>query len=241
MCLIFHGAGVAFATEIKTAERKIMNKVFLFARTDTVVVLEKSTSTGLREAIVMALGRTISVQTPDTVGAGAILGDKVITSLLLVANFSRVIVRFFRGRPMRAFVVRRDTERNLAELLPLSRALASRTGRPLASTSNPKSGAAGEVGRPLLVVDMVGAPPSVPVAATLYGIKVGERFSENWRIKQNAPRGLIGGGVWDTDGRFVGLAVGERVPPFGATTKRDFPSVYALPAEQVMHFAESSN
>lgn len=225
----------------QTTERETMNKVFLFARTDAVVVPEGDTSSGLREAVATALDRTVTVQTPEMVGAGAILGDRIITSLLLVANFLEVTVRFFRGKSMRAFVARKDPERNLAELLPITRALSSSDRCPLASTVNPKSGETGEVGHPLLVVDVVSDAPSVQVAATLYGVRVCERLAESWRIRSNAPRGLIGGAVWDLEGRLIGLAVGERISPPESSTKRDLPSVYALPAEQVMHFVETRN
>ena len=140
---------------------------------------------------------------------------------------------------MWACVIRKDSERNLAELLPSSRAL-STNHPPLISSADPELGTAGEIGSPLLVVDVGSGVPSVRVAGMRYVTRVGELFQQSWKINPQAPRGLIGGGVWDVDGKFMGVAIGEKVPsPFEQDTQPD-KSVYALPAEQALDFAESN-
>lgn len=217
-----------------------MNKAFLFARTDVVVAHDDEDFSDVEPTVTTALDRTVIVTTPAITGAGAIVGDKVVTSLLLVANYKQVSIRFCRGKKMSAFVTRRDQKRNLAELLPSSRILSVHHHTPLASTKNPKPGGAMSVGEPLLVVDVAIGVPSVRVASTLYGTTLAERFEEKWRINSHAPRGVIGGGVWDIEGKFAGLAIGERISPPNDMTRRLFPSVYALPGVEVMNFVESS-
>ena len=89
------------------------------------------------------------------------------------------------------------------------------------------------------MVNLATGVASVQVASTLYVTRLEERFRETWRINSHAPQGLIGGGVWNLEGRIVGLAIGERIPPKNDQKKRPFPNVYALPSEQVMDFVES--
>jgi hypothetical protein len=218
-----------------------VNRAFVFSRTNTVVAPDIAASPGIASAIRAAVLRTVIVKTPVLKGAGAILGDRVITSLFLVANETEVIVQFHNGGDVAAFVTRKDTEQNLAELWPASRMFVHGRRIPLTSSPHPKIGVVDEMGNPLLVVNVATGTPQINVAGTFYGIRVRGRFEESWRINPYAPKGIIGGGVWNTDGRFVGLAIGEKMPFMSDDSpQRPFPRVYALPGEEVMEFAESS-
>ena len=218
-----------------------MNKTLLFARTNAVVGRDTRGRSRIASAIDTALDRTVIVTTPILVGAGAIIGDKVVTSLLLVANFAEVSVRFRRGKKMAAFVTRRDRGRNLAELLPSSRALGTSCREPLASSREPRIGEVHTIGDPLLVPNASIGVPLIHVAGMLYVTILGRRFEDRLKINPNAPRGFIGSAVWNIEGELVGLTIGEKIPPKGDPTDRAFRSVYALPAEQVMEFAESQS
>ncbi len=217
-----------------------MKTVFLFTKTDAVAVPDHKSPLEFIRAVESARDRSVIVQTPMMTGAGAIVGDRIVTSLLLVANFSQVSIRLPRGKKMSAFVTRKDQRRNLAELIPSSRALSSGSREPLASSPNPKVGEVREIGNPLLVVNVESGAPSVQVAGTRYVTNLAERFEERLNIRPDAPRDLIGGGVWDICGRFVGLAIGEKIRPAHDPTDPEFPSVYALPGGEVMEFVESN-
>lgn len=217
-----------------------MKKAFLFARTNAVVEPERGDRSRNALAVEAALDRTVTVTTPAMVGAGVIVGDKIVTSLLLVANFEQVWVRLFRGKKEFAFVTRRDPKRNLAELRPSSRAMSPAWLSPLASSSEPRVEEVGEIGSPLLVADVAIGVTRIRVAGTLYVTVLGERFEDRWNINPNAPSGVIGSAAWNPEGEFVGLAIGEKIPPRNDHTEREFRSVYALPAHEVMDFAESS-
>ncbi|MFA6536236.1 MAG: hypothetical protein WC250_02245 [Candidatus Paceibacterota bacterium] len=241
-----------------------MREAFLFTKTD-VVVAENCADQDLRRVIALAIDRTVIVKTPTVIGSATVIADKIITSLLLVRDCEMVRVRFYQGKSVPAFVVRRNPDLNLAELLPTDRSLEVPSARkPLVSTPNPDLGKFGAIGDPLLVVNTEAGTHSVRDAGALYSTRVSGRFEESWKIRPKAPRGLIGGGVWDLSGRFVGLAIGEKIQPDPATlrlghsrfselqgesdegVKLDpadcpIPSVYALRAGSVLDFAESSN
>lgn len=241
-----------------------MRKAFLFAKTDSVVVLNKR-DRRLRSVIDLATDRTVIVKTPGAIGGAMVIADRLITSLLLVGNYERVVIRFYRGKNQPAFVIRRNTELNLAELVPVDRSLALvEKAVPLVSSPSPKIGQVGGIGNPLLVVNTENGTHSARVGGALYLTRLSGRFEESWRIKSQAPRGLIGGGVWDTEGFFIGLTIGEKIQPALEILRKGhsalyqkqikesgeimfdpaeepIPSVYALLAEDVMNFAESSN
>ena len=216
-----------------------MKKAFLFTRTNTTVCKDACGHPSDALALERVLDRTVIVTTPVMVGAGAIVGDKVVTSLFLVGNYRQVSVRFRRGKKMSAFVTRRDTDRNLAELLPSSRGLKTSRHEPLASSPEPHIGEVRSIGDPLLVPNVSTGVPQVHVAGTLYVTVLGGRFEDRWRISPNEPRGFIGGAVWNAGGEFVGLTIGEKIHPRHDPTDRGFRSVYALPAECIMDFVES--
>lgn len=217
----------------------MMKKVFLFARTNAVVEPERDDRSRTALTVEAALERTVIVTTPVMVGAGAVIGDRVFTSRLLVGNFREVAIRFRRGKKMPAFVACRDTRDNLAELLPSSRVLSMGHRAPLCSSPEPRIGEVRELGEILLTPNVSIGVPLIHVAGTLYVTVLGERFEDRWRINPHAPRGVIGGAVWNTEGELVGLAIGEKVPPKNDPTERGFRSVYALPAHAVMDFVES--
>lgn len=217
-----------------------MKKAFLFVKTDAVVVPDSKSLVSFIRAVERARDRVVIIRTPDMTGAGVVVRGRVFTSLFLVANFSCVSVRFPEGEQEPAFVTRKDQARNLAELVPTSWALSRGNYQPLASSPNLKVGEVGEIGSPLLIVDVGSGVPRVNVAGTRYVTHLAERFEERFRIKSNAPRGLIGGAVWDMHGRFVGLTIGEKIPSVHDPIDPEYPSVYALPGREVMEFAESN-
>lgn len=217
-----------------------MKRVFLFGKTDVVVVPDRGGSTKFVGAVENALGRTVIIETSATIGAGVILGDRVVTSLFLVANVQEVFVRFARGKKMSAFVAKRDAYHNLAEIVPSSRALSAHCATLLTSFPEPKLGNVDEFGTPLLVVNVGTGVPKAQVASVRYVTNLASRFEDKLRINGSAPRGFIGGGVWNIDGNLIGLAIGEKVyPPGDHSLEKSLPGVYALPGEQVMEFAES--
>lgn len=238
--LIFHPLRIVCTTEFKHLRKgNAMKKAFLFARTNAVVEPERGDRSRTALAVETALDRTVIVTTPVMVGAGAIVGDRVVTSRFLVANFREVAIRFRRGKKMAAFVARRDTCDNLAELLPSSRILSTGRHESLCSSPEPCIGEVRELGEILLTPNVSIGVPLIHVAGTLYVTILGERFEDRWKINPNAPRGVIGGAVWNINGELVGLAIGEKVPPKNDPTERGFRSVYALPAHAVMDFVES--
>ncbi len=217
-----------------------MNKTFLFRSTDSTVDYDRTKTSDLRDSLETALDRTVIVQTKNMIGGGVVLGDKVITSYILVANFQEVFVRFRRGKKMIAFVTRRDSNRNLAELVPSDRTLTSQSREHIVNSPNPTISKMREIGHPLIVVNVATGVPAIKVAGMLYVTIVSERFEDIWKINHFAPKGLMGGGVWNIDGEFLGISIGEKIPPI-TSQKLESPSVYALPGEEVMNFAESSN
>ena len=216
-----------------------MKKAFLFARTNATICKDACGHPDGARTLERVLDRTVIVTTPIMIGAGAIVGDRVVTSLLLVGNYGQVSIRFRRGKKMSAFVTRRDPGRNLAELLPASRGLKTSRHEPLASSPEPHIGEIRSIGDPLLVSNVSTGVPQVHVAGTLYVTVLGERFEDRWKISPHEPRGFIGGAVWNADGKVVGLTIGEKIHPRHDPTDRGFRSVYALPAECVMDFVES--
>ncbi len=244
-CLRFNIGGVASGIENKNNKKGglPMNKAFLYSRTEATVTPDSSTSQGIRTSVELAYDRTVIVTAGYSTGAGAIIGDKIVTSLLLVANMQDVFVRFHQGKKMRAFVTRRDHGMNLAELVPACRCLSTESRKePLVSTSSPRIGKIGAIGDPLLVTDVGNGVPSVKVAGTQYVTILDELHCDLFRIKPLAPHGLIGGSIWNTDGKFMGVAIGEKIPsPYDRVDDSKDRSVYFLPGEEVMNFVESSN
>ncbi|MSR78978.1 MAG: hypothetical protein EXS59_02420 [Candidatus Taylorbacteria bacterium] len=219
-----------------------MRKAFLYSRTEAIVIPDSSTSKGIRASVELAYDRTVIVTTEHTTGAGAIIGDKIVTSLLLVANVEELFVRFRTGKKMPAFVTRRDHDGNLAELVPASRCLSAESRKErLASTPSPRIGRIGAIGDPLLITDVGKGVPSVKVAGTKYVTILAEPFCDLWRIKAFAPHGLIGGSIWNTEGQFMGVAIGEKIPsPFERERDPTDRSVYFIPSEEVMDFVETN-
>lgn len=217
-----------------------MNKNFLFRGTDTKVDCYKQKKSVLNQALQMALDRSVIVQTKTMFGGGTIVGDRVITSYVLVADVSRVFIRFRRGKKMVAFVGRKEAEANLAELLPTDTDLFSKGFDTVVKTPEPRIGKIGEIGSPLLVVDVLTGVPSINVAGMLYANSVSERFEHSWKIDPRTPKGIIGGAVWNIYGEFVGISIGKKIQPENFD-ELEIPSVYALPAEDAMNFAFSAN
>ena len=182
-----------------------MNRAFLYSPTDAVIVPDSSTSRNIREAVDCAYDRTVIVSTPAMTGAGAIIGGKVITSLLLVAKFREVSIRMRQGKKMSAYVHRFDYDRNLAELLPFS--LGSPGRNEMATTKEPRVGTGGGIGEPLIFVDVGNGVPSAKVAGMMYNSDLAEPFKNKWKLSSAGPRGIMGSGVWNTVGKFIGISL----------------------------------
>ncbi len=220
-----------------------MNKAFLFAETDVQIVPGGWKQGNLKMVVKNAIDRAVIVQTPEMIGSAVVIGGKVITSLYLVQNCREVKVRFSGGKRMPAFVGRRDHELNIAEIVP--------TARPENLSPNPKLGSFGGIGDALLVVNTATGTPSARVAGMMYVTQVSERWGDSWRINPHSPKGLMGSGVWNLAGKFMGLAIGERLIPKDLPTPKvvdvvdeeevkRIPGVYTLPFDQVMEFVETS-
>lgn len=238
-----------------------MRKAFLFADTE-VEVIKGGDSRKLQSVVAE---RTVIVQTPDMTGAAVILGDRIVTSLFLVRNFKMVSVCFRGGKKRQAVVAERNEKVNLAglRLADISPTTPSdhvsvlmkklQRSHPL-HESKPKA-----IGDALFVSNTRTGVPKVAVAAMLYGISLCERFENRWRINPGGPPGIIGAGVWDTEGGLTGIALGAVAPlpevllesalagvsslqPAGSPPLRssDLPQVYALPVADVLDFVETN-
>lgn len=230
-----------------------MRQAFLFVQSQTVV------DGGGDVDLSTILDRTAIVMTADTIGSAVIVGDKLVTSLLLVGTAQRVDIRFQHGKKMPAFVTRRDHGLNLAELTPSIRLLSSpgTCHSPLASSPHPRVGRRRDIGSPILVADTATGATKVLVAANLYNTRVGERWEDSWKIEPHRPAGIIGGAAWSDSGEFLGVAIGQKtmpseylrragqvmvgIPTDGSDPAEDLrPRVYVVSAEQVMEFVETS-
>lgn len=230
-----------------------MREAFLFVKTDT------SVEPGGDVNLATLFDRTVTVMTADMIGSAVIVGDKLVTSLLLVGTAQRVDIRLHRGKKMPAFVSRRNHQWNLAELTPADRLLSSPGVRhaPLATSPNPPIARRREIGSPILVADTVTGSPKVLVAGNLYNTRVAGRWEDSWKIEPHRPAGIIGGAAWTDSGEFMGVAIGQKhMPPdellrighsvaVKATDRRDptedkRPRVYVVSAEHVMEFVETS-
>ncbi len=229
-----------------------MKEAFLCVVTGTTV------ESGGNLSVATMLDRTVIVMTADMIGSAVVIGDKLVTSLLLVGTAQRVDVRFPQGKKMPAFVSRRDHEWNLAELTPADRMLASPGSHhsPMASTPQPRIGRRQEIGSPLLVADLAVGTPKVLVAGNLYNTRVAERWEHSWKLQPHRPVGVIGGAAWSDSGEFMGVAIGQKHMPSdefrrigyaaaGVLDEQHDPSedkrprVYVVSAERVMEFVET--
>ena len=216
-----------------------MNRAFLFIETDCVV--EPALNDHMSATLDTIMAREVVVKTPDMVGSGVILGDAIITSLFLVANFSIVDITFQGSKKMPAFVTSRDQRRNLAKLRPtelettgsLFDLLLKKLAAQKLTPAGPRA-----IGEALLVANSRSGVPKVKVAGMCYGMRVSERWENNWRIDSTAPRGLMGSGVWDDDGRFVGVSLASRIP-LGERATKSVELVYGAPASEVLDFTET--
>ena len=240
----------------------LMRKAFLFVETDSTV--EPSPGSELTDTANIILLRGVVVITPAMIGSGVILWDTIITSLFLVGNFSKVSILLSRGKKMPAFVTGRDEKNNLAKLRPAcieSRDSPSNTFGTLARELMPhKLDEAGPraIGDPLLVLNSKTGIPKVKVAAMFYNVWVGTRWENAWEIDSGAPRGLMGSGIWNEDGKFAGVSLATRIPTpmylretaakaiAGKSSDKVVPPryisshpVYASPAKAVLDFVET--
>jgi S1-C subfamily serine protease len=223
-----------------------MQKAFLFVSTNVEVAPEDDRE--LQHVVQSIVNRALVVETPDFVGAAVMIGNTIITSLFLVRNFTMVNLRFGDGDCVPAFVTARDEQNNLAKLREAT--LAGTHGEPHKAYGDQlKIARLGDIGSPLLTTNTASGRPVVSVAGMSYVTHLCERKEEMWRIDHGSPRGIMGSGVWNDSGEFLGLSIGQKIPsPFEQSQFEDsgnladpvqkLPRVYALPAEAVLDFAE---
>ena len=227
-----------------------MQKAFLFVSTNVEVVPEGDSD--LQEVVQSIVRRALVVETPDFVGAAVMIGNTIITSLFLVRNFTMVNIRFGDGDRAQALVTAKDEKNNIAKLqeAALARTHGELRKRPHNASGNQlKIAKLRDIGSPLLTTNTASGMPVVSVAGMSYVTHLCERKEEMWRIDHGSPRGIMGSGVWNDSGEFLGLSIGQKIPsPFEQSHFEDLgnladpvqklPRVYALPAEAVLDFAE---
>lgn len=212
-----------------------MKEAFCFAASSSVVVSEEPR---LITTVQTILAQQVIVITPTVIGNGVVIANRIITSLLLVANFPLVRIVLPSSEVAQATVTRRDFETNLAELQPVLLG-----GEKISLTQTEvKLGRRGGIGDALLIPVSDGSASHVQVAGMKYLTRLAERWQDSWRIDPGNPPGVIGGGVWTTEGEFVGLSLGRKIPRSPeAILDVVWPThdVYAATADTVLNFAES--
>lgn len=245
-----------------------MRKALLFVETTAEVVPEGDAE--LTDLVGRITSHTVTVETPSTRGSGLILADSVITSLFLVGAYTMVTVLLSKGQRVQAVVAKRDEDNHVAKLKPLSlganiRVYSDPLSQRVRGLSLPEPSSPRAIGDPLLIMSNTIAKTRVRVGATQYTVTLCERKEGDpettWRIDPTIPRRIIGSGVWDIDGRLVGLALGKKIPPpkfLRDSARRAIiktidksehsledksachrPRVYTVPAEVLLNFAET--
>jgi hypothetical protein len=212
-----------------------MRKAFVVVPSECVVDL--SGDLDLSRITNTVIGHTVTVVTKDCVGEAAIVAGKIITSLLLVGNYRLVqLVVPFRGC-MQAVVARRDEQNFLAELKPVMVARGSISPRSSDDLIKFDAGPIGAVDDPLLTALSKPGKLAVIVAGMSYIISVcGRKEDDFWKVSTRLPDGLVGGGIWDLNGRFVGLTLATKKPYH----RMESDMMLAVPANTVMDFAETN-
>jgi hypothetical protein len=223
-----------------------MQKAFLFVSSNVEVAPEVNSK--LQQVVQSIVSRALVVETPDFVGAAVMIGDTIITSLFLVRHYTLVNIRYGDGDRAQALVTARDEQNNIAKLREAT--LAETHGGSHKASGDPlKIAKLRDIGSPLLTTNTASGRPVVSVAGMSYVTHLSERKEEMWRIDHGSPRGIMGSGVWNDSGEFLGLSIGQKIPsPFEqshfedlghlADSVQKLPRVYALPAEAVLDFAE---
>lgn len=219
-----------------------MQKAFQFVCTEHEVVPDKDSD--LQPVVNAIVSRAVVVRTPDLIGSAVIIGNAIITSIFLVRNYRTVRIYLANGEQSQAFVVAVDEQNNLARLEEMTLCIHRR----------PPGGAlkiarCRDIGSPLLTTNTVTGRPVVKVGGMSYVTHLCGRKESEWKIDPGSPRGVMGSGVWNDEGDFVGLSLGQKIPSAFEQTRVDdatllgdstlkLPRVYALPAEAVLDFAE---
>ena len=223
-----------------------MQKAFLFVSSNVEVAPEVNSK--LQQVVQSIVSRALVVETPDFVGAAVMIGDTIITSLFLVRHYTLVNIRYGDGDRAQALVTARDEQNNIAKLREATLTETHEEPRK-ASGDQLKIAKLRDIGSPLLTTNTASGRPIVRVAGMSYVTQLCERKEEMWRIDHGSPRGIMGSGVWNDSGEFLGLSIGQKIPsPFEQSHFEDLgnladpvqklPRVYALPAEAILDFAE---
>jgi len=181
--------------------------------------------------------RTVMVLTDECIGEAVIVAGKIITSLFLVRNYRMVKIALSKNISAHAVVSRRDECNNIAELKPASLLQNDPQLRLPSGEAKINRGLIGGHGAPLLTSNTKSGKTVVVVASMRYKINVCERREvDAWKTRSKLPTGLVGGGIWNIDGEFVGLSLATKV----SYSRIDSDMILALPAEEVLNFAETS-
>jgi hypothetical protein len=238
-----------------------MSKAFIIVPSG--VELDPEIDPEIRAVAKGIVAHTVVVRTPECLGEAVIVAGKIITSLFLVRNYAEVGIVTPYGGEMQAIVAEKDERHQMAKLEPM---VMGDEGRKAVSTSGYRLrgnfGPIGAVGDPLFVTDTkTETNPGIPVvviAGMTYIINVCERKEDpSWKVDPKLPAGLIGGGIWNMSGEFVGLSLARKTPykhlyyapnysPLGfdqdelAEGHESLTRLFAVHAETVMEFAETN-
>ena len=224
-----------------------MRKAIIIVRSDA--ELDRHPAADLARASSVIVSRTIIVRTPECVGEAVAIAGTIMTSLLLVRNHVMVTIITPACGETQAVVSSRDERNYIAKLEPVGLDHSER--RAIMNSYGPEgkaperlivhTGPIGAIGDPLFTTEAREDGPVVTVAGMSTLTKVCERreFEDTrWRMDREPPKGQAGGGVWMISGAFVGLSLARRMPydnPASLARER----LWALPAEEVMDFAET--
>lgn len=212
-----------------------MRRAFAFVPHD--VEVDPSDDSDLAKVTDTIIERTVMVLTNECVGEAVVVAGKIITSLFLVRNYQMVKIVLSRRQSAHAVVTRRDECNHIAELKPASLVVNDPRLRLPSGEARVGKGPIGGHGAPLLTPDARFGKTIVTVAGMRYKIEVCERREHDaWKVRSRLPVGLVGGGIWNLEGEFVGMSLATKV----SYSRRESDMLLALPAEDVLNFAEKS-
>jgi len=226
-----------------------MRKAIVIVPSDT--ELSPDAEADLVQVAGIIVSRTIIVRTPDSIGEAVAIADTIVTSLFLVRDHEIVTIIAPACGVAKAFVSKRDEKNCIAKLEPMlldpveRRGVMNGTVKGMQPSKHPDihTGPVGAIGDPLFTTrtDGCGAP-LVMVTGVSGPMKVFEHrdFEPSvWRMDREVPPGQIGGGVWTIGGAFVGLTLARKMPYENVPGSMARERFFALPAEDVMDFAEA--
>jgi hypothetical protein len=217
-----------------------MRKAFVVAPTGAKLDLEYDPD--IKKIAKMIVTRTVVVQTPECIGEAVVVADCIITSLFLVRNHRMVKIQApFCGQTV-AVVSSRDERNYLAKLQPIELVAGRSKICDVGKMQIRKGDSIGGHGDALFTSNAKNGVANVSLSAMSYSIQLSasKEIEENaWHIDRQLPTGVVGGGVWNLEGEFIGLSLGRKVPQNAISPLLLRECLLALPAGTVMDFAET--